>query len=192
MYHDPKCWLSKEALCWALSVIVSERWYKTSRRPAVQCCFSLRVSPHSLTPPTLPSSLTHFPSTFPPRRSAWFIFPVPASVPCDLYVYGHYWRWVIHIRFSPSSLSSRVSLLWQSPGVLQGISMTLFLVNHSLSLALTTPLKGRRKEAFAFLRCLLCLFVKKHFNSINISNINRQRLTALILYTFHGVICPHY
>lgn len=160
-----------------MSVIVTEWWYNTSRSPAVQCCLSLRVSPHFLTSSallSLPSSLMCSPTPPPPlHSSAWFIFPVTASVPCDLYVYGHYWRWVIHFRFSPL-LRLPPSLFWQSPGVLQGISITLFLFNHSLSLPHMAPLLGRQKEV-SLMRCLLFYFITveshyaaqtKHFHNL--------------------------
>lgn len=64
--------------------------------------------------------------------SAWFIFLALASVPRDLYVYGHYWRWVIHFCFSlllhlPRSLAEPV-------GAVRNINYLPPLFNHSTTL----------------------------------------------------------
>lgn len=78
-------------------------------------------------------------------------FPASASVPRDLYVYGHYWRWVIHFCFS---LLLHLPLLsfgracgcckeyqWPPP----------FLFDHSFLLPLTTPLFKSWGFFFVFL-----------------------------------------
>lgn len=105
-------------------------------RTVIMWLHSMKVG----TPQGLQASAPFFPSLTPPIHPflhpshaplhthiwAWFIFPDPASAHHDLYVYGHYWRWVIHFSFSPSSPSSP-ALFQQNPWVRWGISMTFFL-----------------------------------------------------------------
>lgn len=78
---------------------------------------------------------SYAPFNLPPHICALFIFPVTTPVPCDLYVYGHYWRWLIHSVFPLFS-----ALFWQSSWVLWGITITFSLLDHSLLLPLVAPL----------------------------------------------------
>lgn len=92
--------------------VLRMRWWSISELLRSSDCISRKEAPCRASKPlllssrlslllSLSSSILMRHSAIPPTHiRAWFIFPAPASAPRDLYVYGHYWRWVIHFSFS--------------------------------------------------------------------------------------------